>query len=252
MKVIAKSDRTVDIQGIDNHQMTNVHIGTVAGLVNTNKGPVILIMHQYALVGRGHSIHSPSHWKWYKHQVCDKSVKVGGKQRIKTVDGYLIPLCIHNGLPHLSMRPPTDKEFNSLSHVVMTEDSDWDPSVLDFSFEENDQQLIPPAGDINFNPKLIKQNGESSACPIIKVPKDYADAVRLDTINGNTKWQNTTKLELDQVVQVYKAFGNIGHKDHIEPPQGYKHIHLIYGVKHNGRFKARLVADGHNIAAGYV
>eukprot|EP00977_Amphora_coffeiformis_P012644 scaffold3187_cov130-Amphora_coffeaeformis.AAC.1 len=77
VKVIATTDRTVDIQGIDNHQMTNVKIGTVAGLVHSNKGPVVLIMHQYALVGRGHSIHSPAHWEWYKHDVCDKSVHVG-------------------------------------------------------------------------------------------------------------------------------------------------------------------------------
>eukprot|EP00956_Cyclotella_meneghiniana_P036876 scaffold131596_cov23-Cyclotella_meneghiniana.AAC.1 len=96
--------------------MTNVKIGTVAGLVHTNKGPVVLIMHQYALVGRGHSIHSPAHWEWYKHDVCDKSVHVGGKQRVKTADGYLIPLSVHNGLPRLSMRPPTDMEFNSLPH----------------------------------------------------------------------------------------------------------------------------------------
>ena len=138
VKVIATSDRTVDIQGIDNHQVTNVSIGTVAGLVNTHKGPVVLILHQYALVGRGHSIHSPAHWEWYKHQVCDKSVHVGGKQRVKTVDGYLIPLSIHNGLPRLHMRPPTDKEFDSLPHVVMTSDQDWDPSVLDFSHEEEE------------------------------------------------------------------------------------------------------------------
>eukprot|EP00977_Amphora_coffeiformis_P023947 scaffold14778_cov153-Amphora_coffeaeformis.AAC.1 len=96
--------------------MTNVKIGTVAGLVHTNKGPVVLIMHQYALVGRGHSIHSPAHWEWYKHDVCDKLVHVGGKQRVKTADGYIIPLSVHNGLPRLSMRPPTDMEFNSLPH----------------------------------------------------------------------------------------------------------------------------------------
>jgi hypothetical protein len=71
VRFLATTDRFVDVQGIDNHQMTNVGIGTVAGVVRSNKGPVVLIMHQYALVGRGHSIHSPAQWEWYKHNICD-------------------------------------------------------------------------------------------------------------------------------------------------------------------------------------
>jgi len=153
VKVIATCDRTVDIQGIDNHQMTNVSIGTVAGLVTTNKGPVVLIMHQYALIGRGHSIHSPGQWEWYKHSICDKSVHVGGLQRIKTTDGYLIPLSIHNGLPRLHMRPPTNSEFDSLPHVVVTnDDNEWDPSVLDFSYEEEDEHWFDAIEDHEEHP----------------------------------------------------------------------------------------------------
>jgi hypothetical protein len=30
----------------------------------------------------------------------------------------------------------------------------------------------------------------------VEIPKDYRDAVRLDEINGNTKWQDCTKLEM--------------------------------------------------------
>jgi hypothetical protein len=36
--VIATTDRTADIQGIDNHQLTNIPVGTVAGVVQTNEG----------------------------------------------------------------------------------------------------------------------------------------------------------------------------------------------------------------------
>ncbi|KAG7338517.1 reverse transcriptase RNA-dependent DNA polymerase [Nitzschia inconspicua] len=139
-KVICISDRTVDVQGIDNHQLNSVSIGTAAGYVESNKGPVILILHQYALVGRGHSIHSPGQLEWFKHSVCDKSVHVGGLQRIKTADGYVIPIAMVHGLPLVRMRPPTDKEFNTLPHIVMTSDSTWDPSVLDFDHEEEDDQ----------------------------------------------------------------------------------------------------------------
>lgn len=64
-------------------------------------------------------------------QVNYKSIKVnGGLQRIQTVDGYIIPLNIKGRLTHLKMRPYTDKEWGILSHVIMTVDVDWDPSVL--------------------------------------------------------------------------------------------------------------------------
>ncbi|KAG7373906.1 hypothetical protein IV203_013001 [Nitzschia inconspicua] len=139
-KVICVSDRTVDVQGIDNHQLNSVSIGTAAGYVDSNKGPVILILHQYALVGRGHTIHLPGQLEWFKHLVCDKSVHVGGLQRIKTADGYTIPIAMVHGLPRVRMRPPTDKEFDTLPHIVLTSDNTWDPSVLDFDHEEEDDQ----------------------------------------------------------------------------------------------------------------
>ena len=38
-----------------------------------------------------------------------------------------------------------------------------------------------------------------------------------------------------------------GHKDSNMPLQGYKHItlHLVYAVKHDERYKSRIVAGGH-------
>ena len=52
------------------------------------------------------------------------------------------------------------------------------------------------------------------------------------------------KAELESM-EAYQVFKDHGHK--AEPPPGYKviHVHLIYDVKHDGRHKARLVADGH-------
>ena len=35
--------------------------------------------------------------------------------------------------------------------------------------------------------------------PAQNVPKDYKDAMRLDRINGNNKWQEATDLEFRQV-----------------------------------------------------
>jgi hypothetical protein len=46
VRVIFRTSRTVDIKGIDNHHVNDIGIGTVGGVVNTQKGPVIAIMHQ--------------------------------------------------------------------------------------------------------------------------------------------------------------------------------------------------------------
>jgi len=45
-------------------------------------------------------------------------------------------MTIHNGLPRLSICPPTTLEFDTLPHVVLTQDSTWDPTVLDFDIED--------------------------------------------------------------------------------------------------------------------
>ena len=39
----------------------------------------------------------------------------------------------------------------------------------------------------------------------------------------------------------------MGHATKTRPPEGYKRIrvHLVFDIKHDGRHKARLVADGH-------
>ena len=131
VRVLFKTHRTVDIRGIDNHQLTDISIGSVGGVVDTHKGPVIAIMHQYALIGAGHSIHAPCQIEHFKNFVDDKSKHIGGKQCIITFDGYAIPLVIREGLARLKIRPYTDEEFDSLPHVFLTGESTWDPSLMD-------------------------------------------------------------------------------------------------------------------------
>jgi hypothetical protein len=41
------------------HLVVDIPIGTVGGVVTTQKGPVIAILHQYTLLEKGTSIHSP-------------------------------------------------------------------------------------------------------------------------------------------------------------------------------------------------
>ena len=136
VRVIHKLNRSTDIQGIDNHQITNVPIGTVGGVVATQAGPVIAIMHQYALYGKGDTINAPGQLEFYGHTVNDQSVRTGGTQRIITQDElYTIPLSLKSGLVRMSIRPFTDEEWDSLPHVFLTDEHTWDPTVLDYEHD---------------------------------------------------------------------------------------------------------------------
>jgi len=75
----------------------------------------------------------------YKNKVDDRSCKVGGTQCITTNDGYVFPMDIRDGLPYLTLRPFTDEEWETLPHVVMTSDEDWDPSVLDNKITDDEE-----------------------------------------------------------------------------------------------------------------
>ena len=128
----------VSVIGLDNHELTNLPIVNAVGITESQHGPIILHFNQYAYVGRGKSIHSCGQIEHYKNEVDDKSRIVGGKQIIKTVDGYVIPVQIRHGLPEMDLRPPTDEEMERYPHVMMTADEKWDPSVLDFEIDISD------------------------------------------------------------------------------------------------------------------
>ena len=68
--------------------------------------------------------------------------------------------------------------------------------------------------------------------------------------HGFQHWQDAMDLELSQIHE-YKVLKDTGkaqfHNGKAVTPDGFQKIrvHFVYAVKHDGRFKARLVADGH-------
>jgi len=70
--------------------------------------------------------------------------------------------------------------------------------------------------------------------------------MQLDKLHKHNKWQKSIDLEMVQIDD-YTTFKDLGHKSKVKPPSGHKRIsvHLVFDVKHDGRYKARLVADGH-------
>ena len=131
MHVIHKPHRQINIQGIDNHEVTGLDVVTAATLLNTSQGKVIGIFNEYAYLGKGSSIHSSGQLEWFKTNVDEKSVKVGGTQLITTMDGYSVPLLIKDGLAYAtSLGKPTDQDMNTYPHVFFTSPDEWDPQSL--------------------------------------------------------------------------------------------------------------------------
>lgn len=130
-RVFLQHNRRVDVRGIDNHEVSDLKIVDASAKVMTNVGEVILILSQYAYLGVGRSIHSSGQIEANENFVDDKSMKVGGRQYIKTLEGVIIPLDIVNGLPYMKMHPHTDDEWNNLRHVRLTAATAWDPKSID-------------------------------------------------------------------------------------------------------------------------
>ena len=63
--------------------------------------------------------------------------------------------------------------------------------------------------------------------------------MRLDKLHEHTKWQKAIDLEMVQIDE-YATFKDLRHKSKVQPPSGYKRIsvHLVFDVKHDGRYKA--------------
>ena len=128
MRVIHKTHCKINIQGIDNHEVTGLDVVTAATLLNTSQGKVIGIFNEYAYLGKGSSIHSSGQLEWFKTNVDENSVNVGGTQLITTLDGYSVPLLIKDGLAYAtSLGRPTDQDMDTYPHVFFTSPDEWDP-----------------------------------------------------------------------------------------------------------------------------
>ena len=73
----------------------------------------------------------------------------------------------------------------------------------------------------------------------LEVAQDYEDAMQLDKLHKHNKWQKSIDLEMVQIDE-YTTFKDLGHKSKVLPPPGHKRIsvHLVFDVKHDGRYKA--------------
>ena len=62
MRVLQKTHRKTNIVGIDDHKLTGINVVTAVALMDTQKGPIFGIFHEYAHLGKGRSIHAAGQW----------------------------------------------------------------------------------------------------------------------------------------------------------------------------------------------
>ena len=78
-----------------------------------------------------------------------------------------------------------------------------------------------------------------------EVPRNYQHALELNRIAGNNKWRDANILEHKKLAE-YNIFEDRGMFAKHRVPKGFQLItvHTVFDVKHDGRFRARVVANG--------
>jgi hypothetical protein len=144
-RVIHKSDKTVDVEGIDNHRVNDIAIVTAGAAIQTHHGPVTAIMNEYALGNQDRTIHSSGQPEWHRNDVNDRSKKVGRLQFILIVCDSYSSLDIVQCLPYMTMRSYTTDKYQTPPHVMLTSPSRRDLSTLNSVASDADEwyKILP-------------------------------------------------------------------------------------------------------------
>ena len=101
--IIATTNCRVKVSKINNHAHDDLKIVTPGAICPSNKGEIVVIMHQYAYIPNSQTIHSSMQMEQYGLQVDDKAIHFGGSQTITTPDGFILLLNFLNGLAYLPL-----------------------------------------------------------------------------------------------------------------------------------------------------
>ena len=171
-RVVHLTDQYIDLNGIDDHTVRNLRIGTGAGLVMSNQGPVVLRFHQGAIMHDGKTIISPGQMEYFGCQVFDRP-KFAMKAHpflVTPTGDFKVPMAIQSGLPYIKMRAPTDDELNDpdIPHIDVTSPMVWDPTCLD---------SVPPEDWYESHRTTITDNGEFPLDPLGELRYEDPDFV---------------------------------------------------------------------------
>ena len=126
---------------MNNHQVTDLPVGTALTVATSQHGDVILVVNQLAMMhGNCQTTFSCIQFEDFGCRVFDKAPKFSTASFVPhlEVQGHIFPFEIRHGLAYLPLRPPTARDLVSLPRVVVTSATDWDPSKHDFAWHRED------------------------------------------------------------------------------------------------------------------
>ena len=211
--------RYIDLSGVDEHTVRQLRVGCFGGVVKTQRGQAIMLCPQMAHMPDAKTILSSPQIEHFKNVVNEKSPHVTGKiPSITTLDGYVIPMEIRNGLPCVRVRPYTDSEWHKLPKFYMNADKEWDPRILNATVPDRWYEEFPNKGE-RAGSKLHDEHGEyrdqpeiptfddQTAEEEIEVDEKDPDNIKVSRHDIKVFLHNVVKDECDDVFMFYEAHG---------------------------------------------
>jgi hypothetical protein len=226
-----------DVTGIMDNAVTNLDIVLGAGLLKSNRGPVIGLFPQYAYLGQGKTIHSCTQMEDWGILVDEKprKSKYPGKQRIETPDGYAFPIAIRNGLPYLDMSYPSEEDMDKYPHVYLTRDEEWDPTVMDDEYDDFGEEMGDYGDELTYTSPVndFGEIGDDRELEIDKLYRDINETYVLnkgealqvskqqpkyDKLRPNFLWVSAERIKktLAATTQFARSIGRIPFRKHFK------------------------------------
>ena len=126
----------VELTGVGDLEVSGLKLGLGVIKVDTlHDGPVILLCAQHACLGKGCTVHSKGQMQHFSAIVDNASRSCGSRQCVITHEGCVIPIHIRDRLPSFDESHPANADLDKCPHLCVTDDSPWDPSVLNDEHE---------------------------------------------------------------------------------------------------------------------
>ena len=167
------SNIRASVEGIAGHTEENLPTGSIGAVVKTSRDPILGVWHHASICEGSDTIFSCIQMEDHGCVIDDRPRWAGGNQRV-IVRGFVIPVDIIGGLPHLNARKPTERELRTLERVDMTSDFPWDPTGMNL-ITSTDEDWLQNIQDISrrdrdgyrpilehWNPRRSRRNARST------------------------------------------------------------------------------------------
>jgi hypothetical protein len=156
MLALEGSERFDNVSGLVGHKVNPLRIVTAQELITILKGNPIATLIKWLYSGKGRVSCRVSTFNGADINENSHFLPVG-EQRI-LMDDYQCPLDIYNGMAYLCCRPPTPHELETLLHMIMSTDLDWNPGIFDNDID--DVEAFYEATDDVIHHRPFDQYGE--------------------------------------------------------------------------------------------